>query len=145
MTVDSLGTGDAKEVFTNIFKKNWWNNDESRSGWGAELKRTESIRINLADFARRHALGSLLDAPCGDYNCMRHVAWPAGFRYVGADIVHDLIIENRKNYPGIEFMELDVLKDSPATRRCMACARSHDPLSRQGDLDRPGTISPLAR
>jgi hypothetical protein len=28
MTVDCLGTGDAKEVFTNIFKKNWWNNDE---------------------------------------------------------------------------------------------------------------------
>jgi hypothetical protein len=112
MTVDSLGTGDAKKIFTNIFKKNWWNNDESRSGWGAELKRTESIRINLADFARRHALGSLLDAPCGDYNWMQHVEWPAGFRYVGADIVHDLIIENRENHPGIEFMELDVLKDS---------------------------------
>lgn len=111
MTVDSLGTGDAKEVFTNIFKKNWWNNDESRSGWGAELKRTESIRINLADFARRHALGSLLDAPCGDYNWMQHVEWPADFKYVGGDIVHDLIVENRANHPGIEFMELDVLKD----------------------------------
>jgi hypothetical protein len=79
---------------------------------GAELKRTESIRINLADFARRYALGSLLDAPCGDYNWMQRVEWPADFRYVGADIIHDVIIENRRNHPGIEFVELDALRDS---------------------------------
>lgn len=111
MTVDSLGAGDPKEVFTNIFQKNWWNNDESRSGWGAELKRTAAIRVDLSDFARRHTLSSLLDAPCGDFNWMQHVVWPADFRYVGADIVHDLIIENRHNHPGIEFLELDVLSD----------------------------------
>ena len=44
MTIDSLGTDSPKQVFTNIFRKNWWNNGESRSGWGAELKRTVSIR-----------------------------------------------------------------------------------------------------
>jgi hypothetical protein len=43
---------------------------------------------------------------------MQHVEWSADFRYVGADIVHDLIIENRQNHPGIEFVELDVLRDS---------------------------------
>jgi hypothetical protein len=42
---------------------------------------------------------------------MQHVQWPAGFRYVGADIVPDLIVENCGKYPGIEFMELDVLRD----------------------------------
>jgi len=111
MTVDSLGAGDPKEVFTNIFKKNWWNNDESRSGWGAELKRTQSIRGNLSDFARRLSLRSLLDAPCGDFNWMQHVDWPPGFKYIGADIVHDLIGENRRKHPGIEFMEFNVLSD----------------------------------
>jgi FMN-dependent NADH-azoreductase len=35
--------------------------------------------------------------------------WPNGS--INADIVHDLIIENRENHPGIEFVELDVLKD----------------------------------
>jgi hypothetical protein len=75
MTVDSLGTGDAKEVFTNFFRKNWRNNDESRSGRGAELKRTESVRVNLADFARRRALGSLVDAPCDDCNWTQHVGY----------------------------------------------------------------------
>jgi hypothetical protein len=42
---------------------------------------------------------------------MRHVRWPAGFKYVGADIVPDLVIENRRKYPDIEFMELDVLRE----------------------------------
>ena len=111
MTVDSLGVDNPKRVFTNIFRRNWWNNGESRSGWGAELKRTVSIRAGLQDFVRRHSVLSLLDAPCGDFHWMRHVEWPSGFNYVGADIVHDLIIENRRKYPDVEFMELDVLRD----------------------------------
>jgi hypothetical protein len=111
MTVDGLGSDNAKQVFTNIFKRNWWNNSESRSGWGAELKRTVSIRAELPGFVRRHSVHSLLDAPCGDFHWMRHVDWPSGFRYVGADIVQDLIIDNRRKYPDNEFMELDVLRD----------------------------------
>jgi hypothetical protein len=111
MTVDSLGTDNPKQVFTNIFRKNWWNNGESRSGWGAEMKRTVTIRAELPEFVRRHSIGALLDAPCGDFHWMRHVPWPAGFKYIGADIVPDLVIENRRKYPGFEFMELDVLCD----------------------------------
>jgi hypothetical protein len=42
---------------------------------------------------------------------MKYVHWPSGFRYIGADIVHDLIVENRRKYPDSEFMELDVLRD----------------------------------
>src|ERR1700754_5128962 len=60
MTVDSLGTDDPKQVFTNICAKNWWINAESRSGWGAELNRTVSIRTNLRDFVQRHSVQSLL-------------------------------------------------------------------------------------
>jgi hypothetical protein len=111
MTVDSLGTDDAELVFTNIFRRNWWNNGESRSGWGAELRRTVSIRTSLPDFVQRHSISSLLDAPCGDFHWMQYVEWPSGFRYVGADIVHDLIVENRKNHPTTEFLKLDVLSD----------------------------------
>jgi len=29
MTVDSLGADNPKQVFTNIFRRNWWNNGES--------------------------------------------------------------------------------------------------------------------
>ena len=42
---------------------------------------------------------------------MRHVGWPPGFRYIDADIVHNLIVENRSKYPSTEFRELDVLSD----------------------------------
>jgi hypothetical protein len=57
MTVGSLGTDNPKQVFTNIFRKNWWNNGESRSGRGTELKRTVSIRAELPGFVRRHGTG----------------------------------------------------------------------------------------
>ena len=111
MTVNSLGADDPKLVFTNVFRKNWWNNAESRSGWGAELGRTASIRAALPEFVQRHSIHSLLDAPCGDFHWMRHVGWPPGFRYIGADIVHNLIVENRSKYSSTEFRELDVLSD----------------------------------
>jgi hypothetical protein len=111
MTVDGLGSDNPKQVFTNIFRRNWWNNSESRSGWGAEMQRTVSIRAALPEFVRRHSIQSLLDAPCGDFHWMRHVHWPSGFRYIGADIVRDLIVENRGKYPDTEFLELDVLRD----------------------------------
>ncbi|MDE2473345.1 MAG: class I SAM-dependent methyltransferase [Bradyrhizobium sp.] len=118
MTIDSLGTDDPELVFTNIFRKNWWNNGESRSGWGAELQRTMSIRLGLPEFVQRHSIGSLLDAPCGDFHWMQHVEWPAGFRYIGADIVADLIAENRRKYPTVEFLKLDVLSDPLPTVDC---------------------------
>jgi hypothetical protein len=108
MTVDSLGTDNPKQVFTNIFR---WNNDESCSGWGAELERTVSIRAELPEVVRRRSIRSLLDAPCGDFHWMRHVPWPADFKYIGADIVSDLINDNRSKYSGVEFIELDVLRD----------------------------------
>jgi len=111
MTIESLGTDDPKLVFTNIFQKNWWNNGESRSGWGAELRRTVSIRAALLLFVQRHSIRSLLDAPCGDFHWMRFIEWPNEFHYIGADIVPDLILDNRGNYPGTEFMELNVLSD----------------------------------
>ncbi len=111
MTVDSLGSDDPKLVFTNIFRKNWWNNKESRSGWGAELQRTVAIRSALPAFVQRHSISSMLDAPCGDFHWMRHVEWPPQFRYLGGDIVHDLVVENRTKYPTTEFLELDVLRD----------------------------------
>lgn len=110
LIANSLGA-DAREVFTNVYRKNWWNNGESRSGWGSELRKTEAIRTALPDFVARHGIGSLLDAPCGDFHWMRHVQWPTSFRYVGGDIVGDLIADNRRAYPDVEFMTVDVLHD----------------------------------
>jgi hypothetical protein len=110
---DSLGDQDnAKDIFTTIFKRDWWNNKESKSGWGSELKRTETIRRELLSFVDRHSVRSILDAPCGDFNWMRHVQWPTGLKYIGGDIVCDLIVDNRRKYPGVEFLELNVLQDA---------------------------------
>src|ERR1700733_14759170 len=63
MTVDSLGTDSAKQVFTNIFRKNWWNNGESRSGWGAGLKRAVSMRAELPNVCAHPSRPAVLHAP----------------------------------------------------------------------------------
>lgn len=110
---DSLGVqDDAKEIFTTIFQRNWWNNKESKSGWGSELKRTELIRRELLSFVERHSVRSILDAPCGDFHWMRYLQWPTGFKYIGGDIVHDLIVDNKRKYPSVEFLELNILEDA---------------------------------
>ncbi|HKE58989.1 MAG TPA: class I SAM-dependent methyltransferase [Pyrinomonadaceae bacterium] len=55
----------------------------------------------------------LLDAACGDFNWMRHTNL-GKVRYVGVDIVPDLIRKNQQLYdePGrIEFLVADITKD----------------------------------
>ena len=129
MTVDSLGTGDAELVFTNIFRQNWWNNGESRSGWGAELRRTVSIRASLPDFVQRHSISSLLDAPCGDFHWMQYVEWPSGFRYVGG---RHCPRPNRREPEKISRHRISEARRAfrpPACGRWLACARPHDSFS----------------
>jgi len=109
---EGLGDRDnAKEIFTTIFQRNWWANEESKSGWGSDLKHTELIREELLTFVERHSINSMLDAPCGDFHWMRYMQWPTGFKYMGGDIVSDLIVDNRRKYPNTEFLEIDVLQN----------------------------------
>jgi len=53
----------------------------------------------------------LLDAPCGDFNWMSHVNL-SGIKYTGADIIEDLISQNKKKYPEIFFITADITTDS---------------------------------
>lgn len=50
---------------------------------------------------------SLLDIPCGDFYWMDKVDL-AGIDYIGADIVPELIEQNRREYPGRYFSTLDL-------------------------------------
>ena len=55
--------------------------------------------LGVDDFGvwARGAPASLLDAPCGDFNWMRHVPL-GGVSYTGADVVPELIARNRRDY-----------------------------------------------
>ena len=108
----ALGVGgDRKSIFTRVYSTDWWGSPESKSGAGSQLSRTELLRKDLRRWLAHERLMSLLDAPCGDYNWMRHVQFPAGFRYVGGDIVGELIGANRQRFPEVAFVEMDIISD----------------------------------
>lgn len=105
----------ARAVFEAIYDKNWWQSAESRSGPGSELAYTSEFRALLEDWLARHAheVGTLLDAPCGDFNWMRHVRLPQGMRYIGGDIVRKIVHDNQLTYGTAirSFLDLDIVTD----------------------------------
>jgi len=62
---------------------------------------------------RNYSIASMLDAPCGDFVWMRRVEFPEKFRYVGADIVAELVSELQAKHqsPTRQFIKLDVRTD----------------------------------
>jgi hypothetical protein len=106
-----FGNADYAETFKIVHDKNLWLNDESVSGGGSTVAFTESIRASLADWLARQNIRSMVDLPCGDFNWMRLVEFPAGMTYTGIDIVPALIEANKAKYetPGRTFELGDII------------------------------------
>jgi hypothetical protein len=98
-----------EQVFTNIYDTRAWHSKESISGNGSELIQTEQIINELPVLLKKYNITSMLDIPCGDFNWMQHVNLD-NVKYIGADIVEDLIVSNRNKYPNTEFRHLDLTK-----------------------------------
>lgn len=101
------------EIFQRYWADNHWRNVETRSGDGSTLEYTEPLRRELPGLLARLRVGTMLDLPCGDFHWIRHMPWPAGLRYIGADIVPDMIAALRECH-GDErraFHVLDALAD----------------------------------
>jgi hypothetical protein len=99
-------------MFSNIFAARVWGDGETVSGPGSTLEYTAAFRDDLARLLRELGTRTLLDAPCGDFNWMGEVA--SGIeRYLGADIVADLIRRNqlRHAHPARTFLHLDITSD----------------------------------
>lgn len=84
-------------IFTYIYKTNFWQSKESISGPGSELRFTNRMRQELSSLIKRFNISSIADAPCGDCNWMRYVNI-GDCRYIGFDIVEELIENNRKMF-----------------------------------------------
>lgn len=83
-------------IFNEIYVKNSWGDQESKSGPGSRLDRTDKIRIALPRLLSKYDCQSLLDIPCGDFNWMKML--DLNIEYIGADIVIDLIEHNIQEY-----------------------------------------------
>jgi len=85
------------EVFTYIFKHNFWGDPQSVSGSGSNLGQTKTIRKEIPALLKKFSITSMLDLPCGDFNWVRTLALPK-INYIGMDIVKEIIENNNRRY-----------------------------------------------
>jgi SAM-dependent methyltransferase len=99
-------------IFSEIYHTNAWKDPESVSGRGSSLARTKVITSQLPVLLQELNANSLLDAACGDFNWMRN-AELGSVKYIGMDIVPDLIARNRQLYETAQrtFAVHDITKD----------------------------------
>jgi len=86
---------------------------ESVSGPGSSLNHTAEIRRSLPSIIRDIDARSLLDAACGDFNWMRHVALELD-EYIGVDLLPAIIEQNQRFFAerGRTFMHSDITRDA---------------------------------
>lgn len=102
-----------EQIFNHIYQTNYWGDKESVSGSGSNLKITETIRKHLPPLFQKLGIRSILDAPCGDFNWMNHVDLSSIGKYIGADIVQDIIEKNNHLYTNekLSFTTLNIVED----------------------------------
>lgn len=105
--------GPGSRVFHEYFDDGKWFDGETHSGRGSTLAYTRRLRLELPVLLQAFGVRSMLDAPCGDFNWMAHVALPRSLDYIGGDVVEGLIAHNRERFagPGRSFQVLDVTGD----------------------------------
>ena len=104
-----LTTSSRAQIFEWISSTNKWGSEESVSGKGSELARTEAIRAWFPTLLERFDVRSMLDLPCGDLNWLGDLQLPP--TYIGADIVPLLVQRNQQQYPNLEFKVMDACRD----------------------------------
>ncbi len=77
---------DPAEIFTAIYEKHYWEDDESRSGGGSNLYATEKIRKAIPGLFSKYGVRSVLDIPCGDFVWFKEMKLDLE-SYIGGDIV----------------------------------------------------------
>ena len=112
-----------EDRFTWIYRNNFWSNRESVSGTGSTFDYTKNIRKELPNLLIRHSIKTIFDAPCGDFNWMRHVLPSVSVKYIGADIVKPLIEKLNLNHKSknVSFVHFDLVKDTPPKVDLMIC------------------------
>lgn len=112
-----------EDRFTEIYKLNYWDHEESVSGSASTLFYTENLRKHLPELFNTFSIKSVFDAPCGDFNWMRYVIRDYPIGYIGGDIVLPLITSLNETYrsASIQFMHIDLTKHPFPSANLMIC------------------------
>ena len=103
-----------KDRFSIIHKNNYWDNSETVSGPGSTMKNTVNLRKKLTEIIEKYKIKSIFDAPCGDCNWIKGIIRNSSVKYIGADIVDEIIKKNKKkfNYKNTFFYKKDITKNN---------------------------------
>lgn len=115
------GREQIESLFRRIYYENTWGSEESVSGVGSTLGQTGHLIEALPGIMKNLGVKKVLDAPCGDFNWLRHVDL-SPFEYTGADIVDELIVANAVfEHPGVSFRKLNVISDKIPRADAIIC------------------------
>jgi len=109
------------EVFSKVYRTNFWGSPESRSGAGSDLTQTAEIRKRIPEVIAHLGARTMLDIPCGDFHWMKELELDA--EYIGADIVEELVRKNRELYSNSlrNFVVCDITKGPLPTVDLVLC------------------------
>ncbi|HUK57754.1 MAG TPA: class I SAM-dependent methyltransferase [Stellaceae bacterium] len=107
------GGGSMEEVFTRIYDGNGWGSRETRSGYTSELGYTRVVRGHIERLLRDYKVRVFFDCPCGDFNWMSKVRLPEDTRYIGGEIVPELVADLERRYHDgrHDFVRLNIVDD----------------------------------
>ena len=110
-----------KKIFTSIYKSNHWvQNSEglpekfvSVSGHGSNINTAQykNLNFNFNKMLEKFDINSIIDMPCGDFLWIKNTILEKKIKYLGIDIVDELIFKNNKIYKNnhIEFLAKDIV------------------------------------
>lgn len=136
-----------KNQFTQIYRKGGFRGPGATcSGVGSEFVNTVIIRQAIPNILLRYQIKSMLDIPCGDLFWMQRVDLGTT-KYIGADIVTELIQRNEKIYANgnKKFLVLDLCRDPlPQVglilcRDCLGHLRLKDAVKAVNNIKRSGS------
>ena len=97
-------------TFARVAERNEWEDAESVSGTGSNIRATEAIRRELPLLWRAYGIRTLLDVPCGDFHWMRLIVHELE-SYTGMDVVRDVVQRawNQYTADGVRFLRGNLL------------------------------------
>lgn len=102
-----------EERFRCIYKNNSWGGITSVSGRGSDLDQTKTLIKELPILFEDLNIFSILDIPCGDFNWIKKINLNK-YQYIGADIVKEIIDNNKKLYEkeNVSFKNINLIEDA---------------------------------
>lgn len=108
-----INSPEMKKVFSDIYRRRAWGEaEESVSGPGSSVARTAAFRDAIPVLLKETKVRTVLDAGCGDFNWLRLVKLDLE-RYIGVDVVPQLISKNQREYGNATrtFLNVDISRE----------------------------------